>query len=342
MSPASTQAAVEDCFRSAQRAANLTGQLLTFSRRQPIEPRDLDLNEVVRNLTSLLQRLIGEHIALDTQCALEGASVRADPGMMEQVIMNLALNSRDAMPEGGRLTISTSLASLDGAAAQASSRGRPGSFVRLSVADTGTGIAAEHLPHIFEPFFTTKEVGKGTGLGLATVFGIVEQHDGWVDVDSAPGRGTTMHVYLPRLMHVSETITIPSASGLPRRGVETILLAEDEAEVRVLMSKLLERHGYRVLTASNGVEAIALWQEYKGTFDLLVTDMVMPGGISGRELGDRLLAEKPTLKVLYCSGYSDEMLGADWSLRIQANFLEKPFDVHEFLDRVRACLDTPD
>lgn len=337
--PAQSQVAIDDCFRSAQRAANLTSQLLTFSRRQPVEPKDLDLNEVVSAMTKMLQPIIGEHIALETEFVAEGARVRADPGMMEQALMNLALNSRDAMPKGGTLRVTTRSINLDAAAAWATAKGRPGSFIRLSVADTGSGISPEHLPHIFEPFFTTKEVGKGTGLGLATVFGIVEQHEGWIDVESAVGAGTTVHVYLPRIVGGSRpSFPINSASTHPRGGSEAILLVEDEEDVRTLMSKLLERHGYRVHVAADGAAAIAGWAEHRGEFDLLITDMVMPGGIGGRELAEHLRGDRPDLKVIFCSGYTDEMLG-DLHLRGSANFLEKPFDVHAFLGRVRACLD---
>jgi PAS domain S-box-containing protein len=337
--PAHSQVAIDDCFRSAQRAANLTSQLLTFSRRQPVEPKDLDLSEVVANLSKMLQPIIGEHIALETSFAPEGARVRADPGMIEQAVMNLALNARDAMPKGGKLKMSTASINLDAAAAWATSRGRPGSFVRLTVADTGAGIAPEHLPHIFEPFFTTKEVGKGTGLGLATVFGIVEQHEGWIEVESAPGAGTTMHVFLPRIVGGTRAgFAAESGARHPRGGSETILLVEDEGDVRALMSKLLERHGYQVHLATDGASALKRWAGHCDKIDLLVTDMVMPGGVGGRELAERLRAEKPDLKVVFCSGYTDEILG-DLRLRGSENFLEKPFDVHAFLGRVRACLD---
>jgi signal transduction histidine kinase/ActR/RegA family two-component response regulator len=338
MPPDQQQASIDDCFRAAQRAANLTGQLLTFSRRQPVEPRDLDLNEVVANMTKMLQRLIGEHIQLETSYAAGGAPVHADPGMMEQTLMNLALNSRDAMSGGGKLHVSTARVEFDAMANVPSLKGRAGNFVRLTVRDSGFGIAPEHLPHIFEPFFTTKEVGKGTGLGLATVFGIVEQHSGWIDVESVLGGGTAMHVYLPAAREPLSMRDLETRT-LPRGGRETILLVEDEAEVRGLMGKLLENHGYCVHVASNATQALEIWQRQRASINLLLTDMVMPGGVGGRELARRLLADRPDLRVIYCSGYTDEMLGADLPLRRSGNFLEKPFDVHAFLARVRNVLD---
>ena len=265
--------------------------------------------------------------------------MRADAGMMEQVLMNLVLNSRDATPGGGLLELRTAAVDLDASAALAHAHARPGSFVRLTVSDTGVGIAPEHLPHIFEPFYTTKEVGKGTGLGLATVFGIVEQHEGWIEVTSTVGLGTAIHVYLPRVVGGAAPVAVSAATGVPRGGTESILLVEDEADVRTLMTTLLTRHGYRVQAAADGMEALAVWREQRGAFALLVTDMIMPGGLNGRQLADQLRAEKPSLRVIYCSGYTDDMLGGDNSVRGDANFLEKPFDLHVFLTRIRAVLD---
>lgn len=341
LSAANQKTALDDCFYAAQRAANLTSQLLTFSRRQPIELRDLDLNDVVANLTKMLQRLIGEHIVLEKAYGAGAARVRADAGMMEQALMNLALNARDAMPDGGTLRIETAVVDLDVAALEKHGKGRPGRFVRMTVSDTGTGIPRENVPHIFEPFYTTKEVGKGTGLGLATVFGIVEQHAGWIEVESEPGAGTTMRVFLPAAPGGPDLPAAPAVIARPRRGTETILLAEDEAAVRTLMCKLLRNHGYLVHAAGNGGEALTLWRQHRGEVDLLITDMIMPGGVGGRELAAQLLADQPDLRVIYCSGYTDEALGADVPLRRAPNFLEKPFDVQEFLGRVRRCLDTP-
>ncbi|HVS53354.1 MAG TPA: ATP-binding protein [Opitutaceae bacterium] len=333
-------AAIEDTLAAADRAANLTRQLLTFSRRQPIQPRDLDLNEIVASMTKMLKRLIGEHITLETRCAPGAAPVHADTGMLEQALMNLAVNARDAMPKSGRLVVSTEIVVLSESQARSRPRARPGIFVCLAVSDTGTGISPEHMPHIFEPFFTTKEVGRGTGLGLATVFGIVEQHAGWIEVDSMPAIGTTVRLFFPALKSAPPQ-RAPATMARPRHGTETILVVEDEADVRLLMGKMLQTHGYRVHAAGNAIEALQLWARCGPEVDLLITDMVMPGGIGGRDLAKRLVAQKPALRVIYCSGYSDEMLGADSPLRRSANFLEKPFDVHGFLAQVRRCLDAP-
>jgi signal transduction histidine kinase/ActR/RegA family two-component response regulator len=330
---------IEQAYQAAERAANLTRQLLTFSRRQPIQRKDLDLNEVVANMTRMLQRLIGEHIALEAFYSPGNMPINADPGMMEQALVNLAVNSRDAMPNGGRLILQTALVKLSETDAQANSRARPGEFVRLSVRDTGCGIAPENLPFIFEPFFTTKDVGKGTGLGLATVFGIVEQHSGWIDVESQINSGTTFHIYLPALDSVAIEATKESAARELRGGSETILFVEDEENVRELMQNVLERFGYRVHSASSGVEALKLWSQHKESVDLLVTDMIMPGGIGGRELAELLLPDKPQLKALFCSGYTDDMLGPDSHWCADTNFLNKPFDLEDFLRKVRTCLD---
>ncbi|HTZ21799.1 MAG TPA: ATP-binding protein [Opitutaceae bacterium] len=339
LSAADRAAAISETLRAAERAGNLTRQLLTFSRRQPIQLRDTDANEIVANMTRMLQRIIGEHIILETRYAPGGAPVRADSGMLEQALMNLAVNSRDAMPEGGRLTLETAAITLTAADVLNRPKARPGAFVRLRVIDTGCGIAPEYRSHLFEPFFTTKEVGKGTGLGLATVFGIVEQHAGWIEVESQTGAGTTFSLFLPRLpyslMELAQSSPPPSVRG----GSETILVVEDEASVRGLMCRLLERHGYRVLAAESGAAALAVWREHRASIDLLVTDMVMPGGIGGRELANHLRAEKPSLKVIHCSGYTDEMLGPDSPLRDTRSFLAKPFDHPAFLRRVRECLD---
>ncbi len=327
-----------EIFRASERAANLTRQLLTFSRRQPMQSRDLDLNDIVAGITRMLQRLIGEHIALEAHYAPGGAPVHADPGMMEQVLMNLAVNSRDAMPRGGKLIVRTEMTSVDDAHVGSNPAARRGDFVRLSVSDTGDGIAPEDLPHIFEPFFTTKEIGKGTGLGLATVFGVVEQHSGWIEVESQVNRGTIFHVYLPRQNKGVLDRKDSHASGSLLHGTETILLVEDEPPVRYFMQTLLETHGYRIHPAESGPRAVEIWQKHRDSIDMLLTDMVMPEGMNGRELADRLRIERPDLKVLFCSGYSDEMLGKDSPLRSKGNFLEKPFEPARLLQSVRDCV----
>lgn len=328
-----------EIFRAAQRAANLTRQLLTFSRRQPMQPKDLDLNEVVANITKMLRRLIGEDIALETRYAPGGAPIHADPGMLEQVLMNLAVNARDAMPKGGRLIVETAPVTLTDTTQFTKHTARPGDFVRLSIIDTGCGVAAEHLPHLFEPFFTTKDVGKGTGLGLATVFGIVEQHQGWIEVDSRVNQGTTFHIYFPRLARKlvdGEPLTTPRQ--VPG-GNETILLVEDESALRCLMQRVLERHGYHIHAAVSGVQALEIWRERREGIDILVTDMVMPDGMNGRELADRLRTDKPGLKIIYCSGYANNLPGKDSPLRDNESFLEKPFDPAKLLQIIRDCAD---
>jgi PAS domain S-box-containing protein len=325
--------------KAAERAANLTRQLLTFSRRQVFQPKPLDLNEVVANTSKMLQRLIGEHIGLETHFAPGGAPIQGDRTMMEQILINLAVNSRDAMPKGGRLVIQTAAIVVRQADADANPKARPGSFIRLKITDTGCGMPPETLERIFEPFFTTKEVGKGTGLGLATVFGIVEQHHGWIEVESKLNSGTTFHIYLPRLAESEKSQTeFPSAPEV-RGGNETILLVEDEAPVRSLARTVLEQKGYHILEADSGLSALELWKQHRDTIDLLLTDMVMPGGVSGQELADRLRSEKPGLKVIFNSGYTDEMLGENSPLRDNPNFMEKPFGLHQLLKQVRDCLD---
>jgi PAS domain S-box-containing protein len=332
-------AGLVEIARAAERAANLTRQLLTFSRRQLFQPKPLDLNEVVANTSKMLQRLIGEHIGLETHFAPGGAPVLADRIMMEQILINLAVNSRDAMPKGGRLVIQTAAVVISEAEAQTNPKARPGAFIRLKVTDTGCGIGPKEMARIFEPFFTTKEVGKGTGLGLATIFGIVTQHHGWIEVESQVNAGATFYIYLPRLPESEKSQTEFSNAPEVRGGNETILLVEDEEPVRSLARTLLERKGYQVLEAKSGLSALEIWKERRETIDLLFTDMVMPDGISGRELAARLMAEKPGLKVIYTSGYTDDMLGENSPLRNNPNFLEKPFISHKLLQRVRECLD---
>jgi PAS domain S-box-containing protein len=326
-----------EIFRAAQRAANLTRQLLTFSRRQPMQPQDLDLNEIVANITKMLRRLIGEDIALETRYAPGGAPIHADPGMLEQVLMNLAVNARDAMSKGGRLTVETAPVTLADTTRFTKHTARPGDFVRLSLSDTGCGVAPEHLPHLFEPFFTTKDVGKGTGLGLATVFGIVEQHQGWIEVESQLNQGTTFHIYFPRLARKLVNGEQPTPPAQVPGGNETILLVEDETALRRLMQRVLERHGYHIHAAVSGVQALEIWRERQEGIDILVTDMVMPDGMNGRELADRLRTDKPDLKIIYCSGYANNMPGKDSPLRHNEAFLEKPFEPAKLLRKIRDC-----
>jgi PAS domain S-box-containing protein len=327
---------------AAERAANLARQLLLFSRRQVLQPRDVDLNEQTTSLGKMLQRTLGEDIHLEWKLHPHPLRLHADPGMLDQVLMNLAINARDAMPEGGTLTIETSELVLDEAAARNQPGATPASYVCLAVRDTGAGIAPEVLPHIFEPFFTTKEPGKGTGLGLATVFGIVQQHRGWITVESAPGQGATFRVYLTaRPKGATATPLVAGQATTPNtRGAETVLVVEDEASVRTLMRTVLEGRGYTVLEAANGLEALERWQAHQPRIALLLTDLVMPGGLSGQQLGRRLRQERPGLKVLYLSGYSAEMAGRVPGLQPGERFMSKPFTSDQLLRAVREVLES--
>ncbi len=329
----------QQIVQAAERAAALTRQLLTFSRRQVIQPRPLDLNEVVTNVTKMLARILGEDIALQLHYWPVPAMIQADPGMLEQVLLNLAVNSRDAMPKGGLLTIKISVLELEGGEASPESEARAGRFACLTVTDTGCGIEPANLPRIFDPFFTTKEVGKGTGLGLATVYGIVKQHHGWITVQSEVRKGTSFKVLLPCS---AEPVKQPEPEATPKSvpgGTETILVVEDEAPVRELVCQLLAGYGYRILQARSGPHALELWASCKSKIDLLLTDLVMPDRMNGRELAERLRAERPELKVIFTSGYSAEVVGKDFILRDGLNYLQKPYDAHRLARAVRECLD---
>lgn len=325
---------------AADRAASLTRQLLSFSRRRLMQPQALDLNEVVAAVVTMLRRLIGEHIILETRYAEEAVPVFADASMLEQVLVNLAVNSRDAMSEGGRLTLETSNVRVDKSVALQSRRRRPGQYARLSVSDTGAGISAEHLPRIFEPFFTTKELGKGTGLGLSTVLHIVEQHRGWIEVESQVGVGTTFNLYVPRSAKNKSTSALAAEEPSIPRGTETILLVEDEETVRRSIAHMLGRYGYRIHAAMSGTTALKIWRQHHQSIQMIVTDVVMPGGVTGRALFDQMRSEKPDLKVIFCSGYTDEILGNDALLRQKPNFIEKPFAPETLVRKIRACLDS--
>jgi len=331
---------VQQIAEAAERAANLTRQLLTFSRRQVIQRTRVDLNEVVRNMTKMLQRILGEQIILQANCSPGWASVYADAGMLEQVLMNLAVNSRDAMPNGGYLIVQTDVVSVTPEDLAKHPNSPQGNYIRMCVTDTGMGIEPKNLARIFEPFFTTKEVGKGTGLGLATVFSIVDQHQGWLEVQSRVGEGTTFQIFLPQGKGVASLKTEKVKAQDIHGGGESILLVEDEEEVRELMKMVLSAKGYAVLEASNAYAAIDVWNQYGGNIDLLFTDLIMPGDIGGKRLADRLRREKPSLKVIYCSGYTDETLGDDFALRTEPNFLPKPFSVTELAEAARRAVGT--
>ena len=339
ITPAQLVTAVE-IGRAVQRASVLTRQLLLFSRKQMLQLRDLDLNESINEMTKMLRRTLRDDIKLQFKFAMQDIFVHADAGMMDQVLMNLAVNARDAMPKGGQLIIETSAVELDKAAAAKIPHARPGSFVRLSVSDTGCGIPPENFHRIFEPFFTTKDADKGTGLGLATVFGIVQLHQGWIDFQSQVGRGTTFRIYLPQLAGMPKQKPEPHAPAAVRGGDETILLVEDDAALCASVRKILSQLGYCVLDAVNGAEALKIWTQYGKDIHLLLTDLVMPGGMSGMDLGERLLKENPKLKVIYNSGYSAEVAGKDFALEEGVNFLTKPFEAQKLAQTVRQSLDT--
>jgi CheY-like chemotaxis protein len=340
LSPAQADYAVE-IGTAVMRGAALSRQLLLFSRKEVLQPRDLDLNASINEMTKMLRRTLGENIQLQFKFAMEDMFVHADAGMMDQVLLNLAVNARDAMPKGGRLIIETSAVELDKAAAAQIPNARPGSFVCLSVSDTGCGIPPENFHRIFEPFFTTKDVGKGTGLGLATVFGIVQLHQGWIEFQSQTGCGTTFRIYLPRLVKMSGQKPEQPALAAVRGGDETILLVEDDAALCASVRKILSQLGYRVLEAVNGIEALKIWEQHGKDIHLLLTDVVMPGGMSGTDLGERLLKENPGLKVIYNSGYSAEVAGKDFPLKEGVNFLTKPFQAQKLAQTIRNCLDKP-
>jgi two-component system cell cycle sensor histidine kinase/response regulator CckA len=330
---------VVDIEKASRRAADLTRQLLMFSRRQAALKHDLDLNAVVTNITKMLQRILGEDVAMQISYAPQPLPVHADAGMLEQILLNLAVNSRDAMPAGGRLVIETAVTVFDELAVQQSPNARVGKFACLSVSDTGSGIPPEVLPRIFEPFFTTKDIGKGTGLGLATVFGIVQQHNGWISADSEVGKGTIFRIHLPLLGTTSEAAAERPATGNAPGGKETILLVEDEQSLRVLVRNVLTRLGYRVLEATTGNTAIDVWREHRHEIKLLLTDLVMPDGMTGKQLADALLQEDPQLKVIYSSGYSRDVAGQGFVLQDGVNFLSKPFQAAKLAQTVRNSLD---
>lgn len=336
--PALTNA-LQDIERAAERGGHLTRQLLAFSRRQAMQPVDVDLNHVVSNLARLLARVLGEDIALRLDLDAVPPTIRADAGMLEQVLVNLAVNARDAMERGGVLAITTRHIDLTPEEAARHPDARAGRTACLAVADSGCGIAPDVLPHIFEPFFTTKPEGKGTGLGLATVFGIVRQHNGWIEVESEPGRGTDFRVYFPEIGTPVRGAPGRPASPAPERGSETILVAEDEAYVRSMVRIALERQGYRVILAENGPAAVAKWRELAGEIDLVLTDIVMPDGMTGYDLADLLRADRQDLPIIFSSGYDPEMLAGRRRPDASSTFLRKPYDIARLLHAVRGCLD---
>jgi CheY-like chemotaxis protein len=325
--------AIDQVRQAGSRAAELTRQLLTFSRKQVLQTKALDLNAILNRLAKMLERVLGEDISLKIVGHPSLRQITADAGHIEQVIMNLCVNARDAMPYGGRLTIQTDNATVTAADTMVTPRLSPGSYVTLAVIDTGCGITPEVQARMFDPFFTTKEPGKGTGLGLSTVYGIVTQAKGGILVTSERGQGTTLTVYFPAAQNADKEMTSDPVSDVSVKGNETVLLVEDEAGVRGLIRSTLERYGYTVLEAPNGVEALAVTEQHPGPVHVLVTDMVMPY-MGGRDVAERLRRHYPGLKVLYMSGYTDEAAAET----AQDPFLQKPFPPGLLAETIRTLL----
>ncbi len=324
---------------AAASAASLTRQLLAFSRKQIIEPKVLRLNDLIENLYKMLVRIVGEDIELLTSLGKEPGSVKVDPGQFEQVLVNLVVNARDAMPDGGKLMIETANVDLDESYCTYHPQARPGKFVLLAVSDTGSGMSDEVKEHIFEPFFTTKDQGRGTGLGLAMIFGLVQQAEGSIEVYSEVGHGTTFKIYLPRFAEQAEKLTRDEPALTLPAGNETVLLVEDEASVRQVALMILKELGYKVLSAPNGGEAFMLAEKHAGRIDLLMTDVVMPG-MNGRDLAERLLGLHPEMKVLFTSGYTADVVVHHGVLEKNLNFIGKPYTPQSLARKMREVLDT--
>jgi CheY-like chemotaxis protein len=339
--PPEVLAPVQAVYFAAERAAGLTRQLLLFSRKNVMQSEPLDLHKIVGNMSKMLQRLLGETIMLESHPPAENSFIQGDGGMIEQVVVNLSVNARDAMPQGGKLTIGVETVNLDTAYTEIHPQARTGRFVRLRVSDTGAGMNPAILGHLFEPFFTTKDIGKGTGLGLATVYGIVKQHEGWVEANSEPGKGSTFDVFFPATDKVpavakeATTFTAPVVTG----GTETVLIVEDEPVLRSMARDILEGCGYQILEASSGKEALEVWNRQANQIDLLLTDMVMPGGVSGVDLAEQLQASLPRLRVVFTSGYAANEVNREVLAKTHARFLPKPYTRDELAQTVRECLD---
>ena len=334
-----SRADLDEAIYAAERAAALTAQLLAFSRKQLLQPVPLNLNDATGSATGMLRRIVGEDVRLDERLAPDLGLVMADPTQIQQVIVNIVGNARDAMPAGGRLSLRIAVVEMPVPLGSEPGQARAGRFVCLTVSDTGCGIAPENLDRIFEPFFTTKEIGKGTGLGLATVYGIVKQHGGWIEVESQVGQGATFRVYLPETPGATKPAEAAPAKIHMRGGTETILVVEDEQPVRELACGLLQAQGYRILAAESGVRALEVWRTHRSEIALLLTDLVMPDCLSGRELVEQIWAEAPALKVIFTSGYSADVAGEDWILQRGLNYLQKPYRPRQLVQAVRDCLD---
>jgi PAS domain S-box-containing protein len=339
----------EDAIQSArqikqasERAAGLTSQLLAFGRKQIFNPRPVDLNRILSKMSDMIGRLLGEDIDLQLNFSGEPALVEADTSMMEQVVLNLSVNSRDAMPKGGEMKIRITHRAINEDQARLSAEARPGQFVCLSHTDTGGGIPPENLARIFEPFFTTKELGKGTGLGLATVYGIVKQHHGWIEIESELGHGTTFHVYLPATATPAVEPAHFDTQFRARGGHETILVVEDERDLREMVARTLNRHGYRVFQAVDAPGALEIWAKYHDQISLVFSDVVMPGGMNGRELAERIWQDNPRQKIIFSTGYGTDALGKDFPLDPQLNYLPKPYLPQQLALLIRRRLDIND
>ncbi|HSU53355.1 MAG TPA: response regulator [Candidatus Dormibacteraeota bacterium] len=334
---------VERISQASTQAASLTRRLLAFSRKQALQLRPLNISSAVQNMERMLGRLLGERYELRLQCAPEIPFVNADEASIQQVLINLVLNARDAMAEGGPISISIESVELDNSTARKHLEARTGHFIRLRVADTGCGMSEEVRRRIFDPFFTTKEVGKGTGLGLSTVHGIIQQHEGWIQVETESGKGAAFSIFLPITTNASDMVRARPANSpalFCGKG-EAVLIVEDESTVREMARIALEQGGYRVFEAADGPQAIDTWQTSPVPIELLVTDMVMPKGISGAALARELKAKDPALRTLFISGYSSEALQEDHSVLTSDNFLPKPYDPLSLLKKVRSCLALP-
>jgi two-component system cell cycle sensor histidine kinase/response regulator CckA len=329
---------LEQIRMAGQRAASLVSQLLAFSRKQIFHSKMVNLNDILDETSKMLRRLIGEDIELAVITHPGLGSVYADPGQIQQIIMNLAVNARDAMPQGGKLTIETAHVNIDAEYVRRHPMVEKGTYIMLAISDNGTGMDAETQTHLFEPFYTTKETGKGTGLGLSTVYGIVKQSNGYVWVYSEPGTGTTFKIYFPRAEGEVAKLADEGKSELGLSGVETVLIAEDEPSVRTLTVRILLARGYKILEASNGREALDIAREYDGDIHLVITDVVMPG-MGGSELVAQLEMVRPGIKALFVSGYTDNAIVHHGILDSNVAFLQKPFTVESLACKVREVID---
>ena len=334
-----TKDSLKEIEKETLRAANLTRQLLLFGQRHAARAEPLNLNELIDDLLKMLRRLLGEHIGITTLFSSKSAWVKADAGMLEQVVVNLCINARDAMPKGGSLTLATTLLELEAEPARPHPDARPGRFVCLSVTDTGCGMTQSVLGRIFEPFFTTKDVGKGTGLGLASVYGIVKQHEGWVEVESEVGCGSCFRVFLPAGAGPLNNPAVPGSAEVIIGGTETILLVEDEPPLRQMVALCLRKLGYQVLESANGPEALRVWEQHHQKIQLLLTDMVMPEKMTGLELAEQLKKKKDSLQVIISSGYGADMLKSPLIAALKITCLPKPYAAPALAKIVRRCLD---